>query len=99
MSEQHNPAIGKLNGVVVRTRIIQVNLSEPPNPVRDVPRLLLEKTQEKSSLLSPHLVLEREFGTGQQAHGHLGFSDRGESLCCRVPKLRRNQLVADLGGP
>jgi hypothetical protein len=99
MSEQDDLTVGKLNGVVVCTRIVQVDLSEPPNPVRDVPRLLLEKTQEKSSLLTPHLAFERKLGTGQQAHRDLRFSNRGESLGCRVPKLRRNQLVADLGGP
>jgi hypothetical protein len=64
MSEQDDLTIGKLNGVVVRTRIVQVDLSESPNPVRNVSRLLLEKTQEKSSLLSPHLAFERELGPG-----------------------------------
>jgi len=44
VGEQHDLAIGKLNGIVVGTWIVQVDLPEPPNPVRDLPRFFPEKT-------------------------------------------------------
>src|SRR3984893_9355651 len=97
MREQHDLAIGELNGIVVRTWVVQVDLPEPPNPVRDVPRFPLEKTQEKSGLLPLNFAIERDLSTRKKAHGHLGFSDCGESVCRGIPKLRRNQLFSDLG--
>jgi hypothetical protein len=97
VGEQHDLTTGKLNGIVMRAGIIQVDLSEPPDPMRDVPRFFLEQTQKKSGLLAPHIVVERELGAREKAYGHLGFPNRGESLCSGVPKLRRNQLVANLG--
>ncbi|HWN53273.1 MAG TPA: hypothetical protein VNO18_26230 [Xanthobacteraceae bacterium] len=97
MREQHDPAIGELNGIVVRTRIVQVDLPKPPNPVRDVPRFPLEKTQKKSGFLPLNFAVEGDLGTWKKAHGHLGFSDCGESVCRGIPKLRRDQLVSDLG--
>src|SRR5258706_52431 len=97
MGQQHDLATGKLNGIVVRARIIQVDLPEPPNPVGDVPRFFREKSQEKSGLLAPDLAIERDLGAGAKAYGHLRFADCGESLRRRVPKLRRNQLVSNLG--
>jgi hypothetical protein len=97
MGQQHDLATGKLNGIMVRAWIIQVDLPEPPDPVRDVPRFLLEKTQEKSGLLALDIAIERYLGAGQKAYGLLRFSDCGESVRRRVPKLRRNQLVSNLG--
>ena|SRR6266566_7592333 len=97
MGEQHDLAARKLNGVVVRAWIIQVDLPEPPDPMRDVPRFFLEKTQEKTGLLAPDIAVERDLGAREKAYGHLGFSNCGKSICGRVPKLRRNQLVANLG--
>jgi hypothetical protein len=97
MGEQHDLATGKLNGIVVRAGIVQVDLPEPPDPVRDVPRFFLEKAQEKSRLLALDIAIERYLGAGEKAHGHLRLSDCGESLRRRIPKLRRNQLVSNLG--
>jgi hypothetical protein len=97
MSQQHDLATGKLNCIVVRAWIIQVDLPEPPDPVSDVPRFFLEKTEEKSGLLALDIAIERDLGAGEKAHGHLGFADCGESVRRRVPKLRRNQLVSNLG--
>src|SRR5712671_3022922 len=97
MGEQHDLATGKLNSIVVGAWIIQVDLPEPPNPMSDVPRFFLEKTQEKSGLLAPDIAIERDLRTREKAYSHLRFSDCGESICGRVPKLRRNQLVSNLG--
>jgi hypothetical protein len=96
MREQHDPAIGKLNSIVVRTGIIQVDLPEPPDPVRDVPRFPFEKAQKKSGLLPLDIPVECDLGTGKKTHGHLGHSNFGESVRCGVPKFRRNQSVSDL---
>src|SRR5215468_3473426 len=97
MREQYDLPIGKLNSVVVRAWIVQVDLPEPSHFVRDVPRFLPEKAQEKSGLLALDFAIERDLGTGKKAHGHLGFSNFGESVCRGVPKLRRDQPVSDLG--
>src|SRR6266481_4659473 len=97
MGEQHDLATGKLNSVMVGARIIQVDLPEPPDPMSDVPRFFLKETQEKSGLLALDIAIERDLGTREKAYGHLGFSDCGESVRRRVPKLRRNQLVSNLG--
>src|SRR5215470_10241248 len=97
MGQQHDLAAGKLNSIVVRAWIIQVDLPEPPDPVRDVPRFFLEKTQEKSGLLAPDIAVERDLGAGEKAYGHLRLADCAESVRRRVPKLRRNQLVSNLG--
>src|SRR6266481_8897551 len=99
MGQQHDLATGKLNGIVVCARIIQVDLPEPPDPVRDVPRFFLEKTQEKSGLLALDIAIESDLSAGEKAYGHLRLSDCGESVRRRVPKLRRNQLVSNLGWP
>jgi hypothetical protein len=97
MGQQHDLATRKLNGIVVRARIIQVDLPEPPDPVRDVPRFFLEKAEEKSGLRALDIAIERNLGAGEKAYGHLRFSDRGEAVRRRVPELRRNQLVSNLG--
>jgi len=97
MGQQHDLATGKLNGIVVGARIIQVDLPEPPDPVGDVPRFFLEKTEEKSGLLALDIAIERNLGAGEKADGDLRFSDCGEAVRRRVPKLRRNQLVSNLG--
>src|SRR5579871_5086847 len=47
VSEQHDPAIGKLDGVVVGAGVIHVDLPEASHPMRDHPGLLLEEAQEK----------------------------------------------------
>jgi len=99
MREQHDLAIGELDGIVVRTWIVQIDLPEPPNPMRDVPRFPLEKTQEKSGLRSLDFAIERDLGARKKAHRHLGVSNCGESVCRGVPKLRRNQLVSNLRRP
>jgi len=99
MREQYDLPIGKLNSVVVRAWIVQVDLPESSNPVRDVTRLFLEQAQQKPGLLSLNVVFERELCTREEAHGHFRFSDRRESVCCGVPKLGRDQLVSDLGRP
>jgi hypothetical protein len=96
--EQHGPAIGKLNGVVVRTWIIQVDLPEPPDPMRDVPRFSFEKAQKKSGLLSLDIAVECDLGARKKAHRHLWAPNFGESMRCRVPKFRRDQPVSDLCG-
>src|SRR5262249_53814028 len=70
MSEQHDLATGKLNGIVVRAWIIQVDLPEPPDPVRNLPRFFLEKTQEKSGLFALHIGIERDLGAREKAYGH-----------------------------
>jgi len=62
MREQHDLAVGELNRIVMRAWIIHVDLPEPSNPVTDVPRFLLEKTQEKSRLLSLDVLIERDLG-------------------------------------
>jgi hypothetical protein len=69
-------------------RIIQIDLPETPNPMSDVPRFLLESAQKKSGLLPLDLLIKRDLGTGEEAHGHLGFSNRGESVCRGAPKFR-----------
>jgi len=97
MREQHDLAIGELDGIVVRAWIVQIDLPEPPNPVRDMPRFLLEETQEKSCFLPSDFVIERDLGTSKKTHRYLGFSDQGKSVGRGVPKFRRNQFVADLG--
>jgi hypothetical protein len=65
MREQHDPAIGKLDGVVMRAWIIQIDLAESPDPMRDVPRISLEKAQEKSGLLPLDIAIESDLGTGK----------------------------------
>src|SRR5260370_13248459 len=97
MGQQHDLATGKLNGIVVCARIIQVDLPEPPDPVRDVPRFFLEKTQENSGLLAPDIALERNLGAAAKAYGHLMLSDCTESVPRCVPKLPRTQLASTLG--
>jgi hypothetical protein len=88
MREQHDLPIRKLNSIVVRTWIIQVDLPEPPDPVRDVTRIPLEKAKEKSGLLPLDLGIKRDLRTGKKAHRHLRFSNFGESVRRGVPKLR-----------
>jgi len=88
MREQHDVAIGELNRIVMRAWIIHVDLPESSNPVTDMPRFLLEKTQEKSGLLSLDVLIESNLGAGKKTHGHLGLSDCRETLRGGVPKLR-----------
>lgn len=73
MREQHDLAIRELNGIMVRTWIVQVDLPEPSHFVMNAPRFLLEKAQLKSSNLTLDFAFERDLGPGKKAHGHLGF--------------------------
>src|SRR6266851_2333530 len=98
MREQHDLSIGELKGIMVRTRIVQVDLPEPRHLVVDLPLALLEKAQLKSRNLSLDLAFERDLGAGKKAHRNLGFSNRREPVRGGIPKLRCDQLVSDLRG-
>jgi hypothetical protein len=96
MREQHDLAIGKLKGIVVRTWIVHVDLPEPGHCVTDPLRLFLEKPQLKSSKLTLDFVFERHLGTGKKAYRHLGFLNGAKPACRGIPKFGRDQLVSDL---
>jgi hypothetical protein len=99
VGEQHDPAVGKLDGVVVGAGVIHVDLPEASYPMRDHPGLLIEEAQKKSGLLALDVAVERELGAGKQADGYVRLADSRKSLRRGVPKLCRNQLFSDLGRP
>jgi hypothetical protein len=73
MREQHDLAIGELNGIMVRVWILHVDLPKPSHLVTDVLRFPLEKAQPKSPNLTLDLLLERNLGARKQADSYLGF--------------------------
>src|SRR3984893_6859852 len=95
MREQHDLAIRELKGIMVRVRIVQVDLPEPCHLVTDVLRFPLEKAQAKSPNLTLDFAFERDLGARKKEHGHLRFSDRGKPACRGTPKFRCDQLVSD----
>src|SRR5579864_4076453 len=98
MREQHDLAIRKLDGIVVRVWIVQIDLPEPSHRVTDVFRLSLEKAQPKSSNLTLDFAFKHDLGARKKAHGHLGFSNCREPACRGIPKFGRDQLISDLCG-
>src|SRR5262249_13864099 len=44
-----------------------------------------------------HVLLEPDLGTGQETDGDVRFRNRGKSAGGGIPKLRRDQPVADIG--
>jgi hypothetical protein len=99
MREQHDPTVGKLKGIVVRVRIVQVHLPKPSHRVIDMFRLPLEKAQLKSRNLMLDRLLERDLGARKKAHGHLRLSNGGKPASRGIPKLRRDQLISDRRWP
>jgi hypothetical protein len=75
MREQHDLAIRKLNGIMMRVWIVQIDLPESTYRVMNSLRFPLEKTQLKSRSHALDFLLERDLGARKQAHGHLWFTN------------------------
>src|SRR5262249_14116100 len=91
--QQHDLPIRKFEGVVVRTWIVHVDLPKAGDPVSDG---LLPEDQLKSGWNALDLLVERDLGPRQEAHGHLGVADGAESTRGGVPEFCGYQLVFDL---
>jgi hypothetical protein len=44
------------------------------------------------------VIVKRHLRAGKEADGHLGFADGGESAGDGFRKMRRYELISDLGG-
>jgi hypothetical protein len=99
MREQHDLAIRELKGIMVRVRIVQVDLVEPSHLVTDVLQLPLEKAQLKSGSRTLDFAFERDLGARKKADSYLGFPNGRKSAGRGIPKFRRDQLISDLRRP
>jgi hypothetical protein len=69
--QQHDSTIGKFQRIVMRRCFLLVNLPENRGPVIDH----AVTPQQQAGWDQPHLTVEREFGTWQNADGEIGVLD------------------------
>jgi hypothetical protein len=93
MREQHDLAIREYQSIVMGAGIVQVDLPEPRDFVRERPRMPPEHAELKSGRPALDLVLECDLGAGKQAHGNLPLSDGRKSDRVGIPELRSEQFV------
>jgi hypothetical protein len=92
-SDLHDPAIWKFKRVVMDVRIFHINLPKPRNPV-----IYAHSTEKAEGTLVLDVILKRQLRARKEADGQFGFADGGETAGDRFRKLRRYQLISDLGG-
>ena len=97
MREQHDLAVGKFERIMVRAGLVHVDLLESRDLVRQRPALLEQNLEAGEMTLD--LILKSDLGAWKEADSYPRFIHRGKSACGCIPELRRDQLVADPGGP
>jgi hypothetical protein len=98
MREQYDLPIGKFERIMVRTRIVHIDLPEPGDLVGDRSLASAEKDKLEPGQFTLDLLVEADFRPGKKAHRQRGFFNRGKSACGGIPKLPRHQLITDLRG-
>ena len=91
--EKDDPAIGKLERIVVRCRVLGIHLPEAGNPSAGLPPL--EKTKERSPPLD--VIFKRELGAGQKADRYRRRIVGCEAAGRRARKARCYQIIAGFG--
>jgi hypothetical protein len=97
MREQHDLAVREFQSIVMSAGIVQVDLLEPRDFVRERPRVPPEHAELKSGKPALDRALECDLGAGKEAHGECGFSEGGKPGRSRIPELRSDQFVSNLG--
>jgi hypothetical protein len=97
MREQHDLSIGKFQRIMVRAGVVHVHLPKSSDLVRQRPGFLEQKPEPGEMTLN--FILKSDLGAWKEAHSHPRLFSRRKSACGCVPELRRDQLVADPGGP
>ena len=84
--EQHNVPTGEFQCIVMRVRLVQMDLPEPSYFFTN--RLALAK-KAKRRRLPLDLLLEHNLGARKKAYGDALFSNGGETARYRIGELRR----------
>ena len=93
--EQHDLPVGELQRVVMRVWLLQLDL---PESSYLLPNELLAP-EDLKKMLALHFPLERALRAGKKTHGHLRFSDGGETTShadfdsARREAVRTNTLL------
>jgi hypothetical protein len=74
--QQLNATVGKLDRIVMHIRIVNVDLAESPDFVRDNPCVFVEKGCLKPIMMPQDILFKDKFGAGQKANRNRGFLRR-----------------------
>src|ERR1700722_1341267 len=90
----HDLATGKFERVVMNVRVVRVDLTEAGNPLIDA-----GPAEHRESAVISDIVVERDFGAGEQADRDFGLADFGKSAGDRLRKIGRDELIGHLRRP
>ena len=88
--EQRHLPIGEFQRVVMGHGVVHIDLPEACKPLPDL--LIWQNTHTKRGLAFD-ILLERDFGTRQQADRNIRLADRREPSRDRIGKFGRDQLI------
>ena len=94
---QHDLAVGKLQRIMMRARIIHVHLPESRHSVRQ--DLCPSEEKLEAGKMALDLVLKSNLCPWKEANRYSRFVRRREAPGGGIPELRGDQLVSDPGGP
>src|SRR5262249_31498166 len=94
--EQYHLSVGKFQCIVMDHGIVRIDLPEARKPLSD---FLVWEDANSEWRLAFDILVERNFGTGQEANRDVRVADGGEATSNGIPEFGGYQLVLDLGRP
>jgi hypothetical protein len=94
--EQYHLSVGEFQCIMMDHGIVRIDLPEARKPLSD---FLVWEDANSEWRLAFDILVERNFGTGQQANRDMRFADGGKAASNGIPEFGRYQLVLDLGRP
>ena len=88
MREQHDLTVRELKCIVVRARIILIDLPKPRHLMVECGLAFLEENKLEPSEHTFHFIFKADLGARKKAHGHVGLFDRGKAACHCVVESR-----------
>src|SRR6516225_4307359 len=94
--DQHHQPVRELPSSVMGHGVVHVDLPEACEPLPD---LLVWQNAGAKRRLTFDILVECNFGAGQQADRNMRLAGRRKTACDGITKLGRHQLVLDPGRP
>src|SRR5262249_20621551 len=88
MCEQHDLTVGKLKCIVMRARVILIDLPELGHLVLEYLLASFADDKLEPSQHTFYFIFKPDLSATKKTHGGVGLSDRGKSTCSRVAESR-----------
>jgi hypothetical protein len=94
--KQYHLSVGKFQCIMMYYGIVCIDLPETREPLSD---FLVREDANSERWFAFDILVERNFGTRQQANRDMQFADGGKAASNGIPEFGRYQPVLDLGRP